>query len=57
MNELTILWLDDQRDPYRYFDKKSESSAFLRNKQFYDDLIKQYNVNFVWVKNWERYTC
>ena len=51
MNELTILWLDDQRDPYRYFDKKSESNAFLRNKQFYDDLIKQYNVNFVWVKN------
>lgn len=51
MNELTILWLDDQRDPYRYFDKKSDSNAFLRNKKFYDDLMKQYNVNFIWVKN------
>ncbi len=48
---LTVLWLDDQRDPYKYLNTKSKSATFARNKQFYDTLLKQYNVNFVWVKN------
>ena len=48
---LTILWLDDQRDPYKYLNTKSKSNTFMRNKAFYDDLMKQYDVNFVWVKN------
>ena len=51
MNNLIILWLDDQRDPYRYLNTKSTSATFARNKQFYDNLLKQYNANFVWVKN------
>lgn len=51
MDNLTILWLDDQRDPYKYLNTKSTSTTFARNKQFYDNLLKQYNVNFVWVKN------
>ena len=51
MNNLTILWLDDQRDPYKYLNTKSNSNTFLKNKQFYNELIKKYNVNFVWVKN------
>jgi len=50
-NNLTVLWLDDQRDPYKYLSTKSKSATFARNKQFYDNLLKQYNVNFVWVKN------
>lgn len=49
--DLTILWLDDQRDPYKYLKTKSMSATFARNKKFYDDLLKQYNANFVWVKN------
>lgn len=48
---ITILWLDDQRDPYKYLKTKSASATFARNKQFYDNLLKQYNANFVWVKN------
>lgn len=51
MENLTILWLDDQRDPYKYLSTKSKSATFARNKQFYDNLLKQYNANFVWVKN------
>ena len=48
---LTVLWLDDQRDPQKYLNTKSTSATFARNKEFYDNLLKQYNVNFVWVKN------
>jgi hypothetical protein len=51
MRDLTILWLDDQRDPYKYLNTKSKSATFERNKQFYDNLLKQYNVNFIWGKN------
>lgn len=51
MENLTVLWLDDQRDPYKYLNTKSKSATFARNKQFYDNLLKQYNANFVWVKN------
>ena len=48
---LTVLWLDDQREPYRYLNSKSTSNTFIRNKQFYDGLSQKYNINFVWVKN------
>lgn len=51
MDKLTVLWLDDQRDPYRYLSTKSTSNTFLRNKKFYDDLMRQYDVEFIWVKN------
>lgn len=51
MENLTILWLDDQRDPYKYLNTKNASATFARNKQFYDNLLKQYNAKFVWVKN------
>lgn len=54
-NALTILWLDDQRDPYRYLHTKSKSNTFLRNKQFYDNLMGQYDVNFIWVKNFYQF--
>lgn len=48
---LTVLWLDDQREPYRYLNSKSASNTFARNKQFYDTLSQKYDINFVWVKN------
>lgn len=51
MGNLTILWLDDQRDPYKYLRTKSTSATFARNKQFYDNLMQTYDVDFVWVKN------
>lgn len=48
---LTVLWLDDQREPYRYLNSKSASNTFARNKQFYDTLSQKYDIKFVWVKN------
>lgn len=56
MDKLTILWLDDQRDPYKYLRTKSTSNTFIRNKQFYDNLMQNYDVNFVWVKNLYQFT-
>ena len=53
---MTILWLDDVRDPYKYLSKKSDSGAFQRNKAFYDKLLSNGNVDFVWVKNFEEFT-
>lgn len=55
-NNLTILWLDDVRNPYKYLDKKNNSNTFSRNKNFYDSLKKQYNINFIWVKNIEQFS-
>ena len=56
MSNLTILWLDDMRDPYKYLNKKSKSNTFIRNKEYYDSLLQQYDVNFIWVKNFDEFT-
>lgn len=55
MKHLQVLWLDDMRDPNKYFTKKSETGAFLRNKAFYDKLFSNYSINFIWVKNFEQF--
>lgn len=55
MNNLTILWLDDQRNPYKYLNSRNVSDTFKRNKQFYDKLFQQYNCNFIWVKNFYQF--
>lgn len=54
MENLEILWLDDQRDPIKYFKKKPDENnvTLTRNFNFYNNLFKQYNVNFTWVKNY-----
>lgn len=65
MNELKILWLDDQREPYRYFaeiEKKRKNGreitgARLRNSTFYrENVFNNYNVSFEWVKNIEEFS-
>ena len=49
---LNILWLDDQREPYNYFSKNSNSGAWMRNHNFYSqNVFNKYNPNFIWVKN------
>ena len=50
---LTILWLDDIRDPNKYFSKERlTSGAWVRNNDYYsNNIFNRYNVNFVWVKN------
>ena len=56
MEKITILWLDDMRDPTKYLTKKSNSNTFFRNKAFYDDLMSKYDINFIWVKNFNEFT-
>lgn len=53
INNITILWLDDQRNPNEYFKKqKPTSGAWVRNNEYYqNNVFNQYSPNFVWVKN------
>lgn len=51
MKKLTVLWIDDQRNPIKYLNGNNKSNAFYRNKEFYDELAKSYDIYFVWVKN------
>ena len=52
-NNVTVLWLDDQRNPEQYFKKpKLNSQAWVRNNDYYqNNVFNQYSPNFVWVKN------
>lgn len=55
---ITILWLDDMRNPLAYFAKKgkaAQSGAFVRNNEYYTDIFNQYEPNFVWVKNLQEF--
>jgi len=56
MKNLTILWLDDIRDPERYFNKKNNSSTFIKNSNYYHNLSTKYDINYVWVKNFDEFT-
>ena len=49
--EITILWLDDIREPKSYLTKERGSNAWVRNNDFYKNILSNYNTNFVWVKN------
>lgn len=49
---MTILWLDDIREPNLYFKKEKTSGAWIRNNEYYtNNIFNNYNVNFIWVKN------
>lgn len=48
---LTVLWLDDMRNPEEYFKKQQLSDALIRNNSFYKNIFNKYRVNWVWVKN------
>lgn len=52
-DNITVLWLDDQRDPNVYFKKKkTDSKAWVRNNDFYqENIFNNYKPNFIWVKN------
>ena len=52
---MIVLWLDDQRDPYQYLNVEKKSKTYLRNKQFYDNLMLKNNLVFVWVKNFYQF--
>ena len=54
---LTVLWLDDQRDPKTYFSKKDikGEGTLHDNLMYYENLGKQYNIDFVWVKTYNEF--
>lgn len=55
--KLTILWLDDERDPEVYLKQKSTSGAFLRTSDFYKkNIFNKYDVDFVWCHNYDEFT-
>lgn len=58
MENLDILWLDDQRDPIKYFKKKptKEEGTLFRNLTYYkNNIFNRYNVNFTWVKSYDEF--
>ena len=57
MENLEILWLDDQRDPVKYFKKKPDEDNVTqtRNFAYFNNLFSKYNVNFVWVKSYDEF--
>lgn len=50
-DKLTILWVDDARNPDKYFSNVSTSKAYIRNISYYEKIFENYNVDFYWVKN------
>lgn len=57
MKKLTILWLDDERDPEVYLKQKSSSGAFLRTSEFYNkNIFNKYDVEFIWCHNFDEFT-
>ena len=55
---ITVLWLDDVRDPQKYLMKKAdkESGALDNNLKFYNDFKSEYEPKFVWVRTFEEFT-
>lgn len=55
---ISVLWLDDERDPYKYLCKKATDtgSTLYNNLTFYNDFLKKYNPTFIWVKNYSEFT-
>lgn len=54
--KLNILWLDDVRNPQQYLAKKPTSNTLIRNQDFYNRLFSKYDVDFVWVHNFDEFT-
>lgn len=55
---MTILWLDDRRDPSTHFKPTPEhlkSRSWQRNIGFYKGILEKYNPKFVWVKTFDEF--
>lgn len=54
---ITVLWLDDTREPNRYLSRIPHESCGVtfNNISFYDEFRKKYSPTFVWVKNFEEF--
>lgn len=60
---ITVLWLDDVREPYRYVNNyldgsrlpKKPNGTLQNNIAFYNGFKQKYKPTFVWVKNFEEF--
>ena len=54
---LTVLWLDDVREPEKYVKKtpKNVDGQFYKNITYYKNLSEKYKLNFVWVKTYNEF--
>ena len=57
-SHITVLWLDDMRDPVKYLKKKvtKDSGALYNNINFYRELMQKYDLEFTWVRTFEEFT-
>lgn len=57
MSNLTILWIDDMRNPETYFKKKLDktSGTLYNNITYYNKIFNKYNVHFIWVKSFDEF--
>lgn len=57
-SRITVLWLDDVRDPVKYLKKKvtKDSGALYNNINFYNELMQKYDPEFTWVRTFEEFT-
>ena len=56
--QITVLWLDDLREPENYLKKKpdKQEGALYNNISFYNQFKTQYEPRLVWVKNFDEFT-
>lgn len=54
---ISVLWLDDRRNPFVYLKKKPEEGnrALIANLEFYNKFLQKYNPNFTWVKSYDEF--
>lgn len=55
--KVTVLWLDDKRDPLVYLKKKitKDTGTFHNTATFFKDFMAKYDPEFVWVKNYDEF--
>lgn len=57
MKKMTILWLDDHREPNNFLKNKTNSDAGLRAQGFYKrNIFNKFDVDFEWVKNLDEFS-
>ena len=56
-NNISVLWVDDRRNPLTYLKKKPEpgNKALSANLDFYSRFMKKYHPNFIWVKSFDEF--
>lgn len=55
--DITVLWVDDRRNPLVYLKKKPEpgNKVLPANLDFYSKFMKKYHPKFVWVKSFDEF--